>query len=54
MFLFDLLIILSLFLSCLQVVVLTQSPLDEQRRVGDYCHTQNIRFIVADTRGLFG
>ncbi|XP_064399352.1 ubiquitin-like modifier-activating enzyme 1 isoform X2 [Halichondria panicea] len=37
-----------------QVVVLTQSPLDEQRSVGDYCHTQNIRFIVADTRGLFG
>ncbi len=46
--------ILSFSLSYLQVVVLTQSTMDEQRSVGDYCHSNNIRFIVADTRGLFG
>lgn len=37
-----------------QVVVLTQSPLEEQRRLGDLCHANNIKFIVASTRGLFG
>lgn len=37
-----------------QVVVLTQSPLDEQRRIGDLCHSKDIKFIVASTRGLFG
>ena len=37
-----------------QVVVLTQSPLEEQRRIGDLCHSKNIKFIVASTRGLFG
>uniref|UniRef100_A0A671RCP9 E1 ubiquitin-activating enzyme n=1 Tax=Sinocyclocheilus anshuiensis TaxID=1608454 RepID=A0A671RCP9_9TELE len=37
-----------------QVVVLTNSSLDEQMRVGDFCHSNGIKLIVADTRGLFG
>lgn len=37
-----------------QVVVLTQSPLDEQKRIGSLCHSHKIKFIVASTRGLFG
>lgn len=37
-----------------QVVVLTRSPLEEQRKLGDLCHTKGIKFIVASTRGLFG
>lgn len=42
------------FLIDFQVVVLTNSSLDEQLRVGELCHDQSIKFIVADTRGLFG
>jgi len=42
------------FLSKFQVVVLTNSSLDEQKRIGDYCHEKGIYFIVADTRGVFG
>lgn len=42
------------FLVNFQVVVLTNSSLDEQLRVGDFCHDKSIKFIVADTRGLFG
>uniref|UniRef100_A0A673L9T9 E1 ubiquitin-activating enzyme n=1 Tax=Sinocyclocheilus rhinocerous TaxID=307959 RepID=A0A673L9T9_9TELE len=37
-----------------QVVVLTNSSLDEQMRVSDFCHSNGIKLIVADTRGLFG
>ncbi|KAM9361812.1 ubiquitin-like modifier-activating enzyme 1 [Symphorus nematophorus] len=37
-----------------QVVVLTDSSLDDQRRFGELCHSQGIKFIVADTRGLCG
>uniref|UniRef100_A0A8C2IP98 E1 ubiquitin-activating enzyme n=1 Tax=Cyprinus carpio TaxID=7962 RepID=A0A8C2IP98_CYPCA len=37
-----------------QVVVLTNSSLDEQIRIGDFCHSNGIKLIVADTRGLFG
>ena len=37
-----------------QVVVLTQSTLEEQSRIGDLCHSKDIKFIVASTRGLFG
>ncbi|XP_006004027.1 ubiquitin-like modifier-activating enzyme 1 [Latimeria chalumnae] len=37
-----------------QVIVLTNSSLDEQLRIGDLCHSKGIKFIVADTRGLFG
>ncbi|XP_052414184.1 ubiquitin-like modifier-activating enzyme 1 [Carassius gibelio] len=42
------------FLSKFQVVVLTNSPLEEQLRMGAFCHSNNIKFIVADTRGLCG
>uniref|UniRef100_H3ARY3 E1 ubiquitin-activating enzyme n=1 Tax=Latimeria chalumnae TaxID=7897 RepID=H3ARY3_LATCH len=42
------------FLSKFQVVVLTNSPLDEQLQLGHFCHSNNIKFIVADTKGLFG
>ncbi|NXN78661.1 UBA1 enzyme, partial [Bombycilla garrulus] len=37
-----------------RVVVLTESPLEEQVRIGNFCHAQGIRFIVADTKGLAG
>ncbi|RMX55708.1 hypothetical protein pdam_00019099 [Pocillopora damicornis] len=42
------------FLGKFQVIVLTQSPLEEQLWVGDFCHARGIKFIIADTRGLFG
>lgn len=42
------------FLSQFQVVVLSNSSLEEQIRVGEYCHSHNIKFIVAETHGLFG
>lgn len=42
------------FLSSFQLVILTDASLEEQLRVGDYCHSHGIKFIVADTRGLFG
>ncbi|NWV04338.1 UBA1 enzyme, partial [Ptilonorhynchus violaceus] len=42
------------FLASFQVVVLTESPLEEQLRFGDFCHAQGICFIVADTKGLAG
>lgn len=37
-----------------QVVVLTDSSLDDQKRFGEFCHSHGIRLIVADTRGLCG
>lgn len=37
-----------------QVVVLTDSSLSQQLSVGEYCHANNIKFIVCDTKGLFG
>ncbi|XP_031723484.1 ubiquitin-like modifier-activating enzyme 1 [Anarrhichthys ocellatus] len=37
-----------------QVVVLTDSSLDDQKRFDDFCHSRGIRFIVADTKGLCG
>ncbi|KAK5872579.1 hypothetical protein PBY51_013263 [Eleginops maclovinus] len=37
-----------------QVVVVTDSSLDDQKRFGDLCHSQGIKFIVADTKGLCG
>ncbi|XP_076597924.1 ubiquitin-like modifier-activating enzyme 1 [Chaetodon auriga] len=37
-----------------QVVVLTDSSLDDQKRIGELCHSQGISFIVADTKGLCG
>uniref|UniRef100_A0A8C6NNC3 E1 ubiquitin-activating enzyme n=1 Tax=Nothobranchius furzeri TaxID=105023 RepID=A0A8C6NNC3_NOTFU len=42
------------YLTKFQVVVLTNSTLDEQQRLGEFCHTKEIKLVVADTRGLFG
>jgi len=42
------------FVSKFQVVVLTTSTTEEQKRIGDFCHQNGIYFIVADTRGVFG
>uniref|UniRef100_A0A8C2JA29 E1 ubiquitin-activating enzyme n=1 Tax=Cyprinus carpio TaxID=7962 RepID=A0A8C2JA29_CYPCA len=42
------------YLTKFQVVVLTNSSLDEQISLGDFCHSNGIKLIVADTRGLFG
>ncbi|KAG5836012.1 hypothetical protein ANANG_G00250080 [Anguilla anguilla] len=42
------------YLAQFQVVVLTCSSLDEQRRIGELCHSKGIKLIIADTRGLFG
>ncbi|KAH0628941.1 hypothetical protein JD844_010599 [Phrynosoma platyrhinos] len=42
------------FLNNFQVVVLTNCPLEEQLRIGDFCHSQDIKLVVADTKGLFG
>ncbi|XP_038066998.1 ubiquitin-like modifier-activating enzyme 1 isoform X2 [Patiria miniata] len=36
------------------VVVLTNSSLEAQLKIGDFCHSRGIHLIVADTRGLFG
>ncbi|KAM4643666.1 LOW QUALITY PROTEIN: ubiquitin-like modifier-activating enzyme 1 [Amazona ochrocephala] len=41
-------------LAAFQVVVLTNSALEEQLWVGDFCHSHGIKLVVADTRGLFG
>lgn len=37
-----------------QVVVLTDSSLDDQKRFNEFCHSRGIKFIVADTKGLCG
>ncbi|XP_054694736.1 ubiquitin-like modifier-activating enzyme 7 isoform X1 [Grus americana] len=42
------------FLASFQVVVLTESSLEEQLYIGDFCHAHGICFIVADTKGLAG
>ncbi|CAL8325721.1 unnamed protein product [Merluccius merluccius] len=42
------------YLTQFQVVVLTNSPLEEQLHVGEYCHSQGVKLVIADTRGLFG
>ncbi|XP_056605952.1 ubiquitin-like modifier-activating enzyme 1 [Triplophysa dalaica] len=42
------------FLQQFQVLVLTDSTLDEQLRLGKFCNSNNIKFILADTRGLCG
>ncbi|KAI1892718.1 hypothetical protein AGOR_G00136430 [Albula goreensis] len=41
-------------LSQFQVVVLTDSSLDDQHHFGEFCHSKGIKFIVADTKGLCG
>jgi len=42
------------FLKKFQVVVLTTSSLEEQKALGDICHSNDIKLIICDTRGLFG
>jgi len=42
------------FLSKFKVVVLTQSTLEEQLRIGDYAHANGIHLVIADTKGLCG
>ncbi|KAK5605800.1 E1 ubiquitin-activating protein [Crenichthys baileyi] len=42
------------YLTKFQVVVLTNSSLDEQKHLGELCHSKGIKLVVADTRGLFG
>lgn len=42
------------FLKDFQVVVLTDSSMEEQIHLGELCHKRGIKFIVAETRGLFG
>ncbi|KAJ7998689.1 hypothetical protein DPEC_G00207480 [Dallia pectoralis] len=37
-----------------QVVVLTDSSLEDQKCFGTFCHSHGIKFIVADTKGLCG
>ncbi|KAM3836192.1 ubiquitin-like modifier-activating enzyme 1 [Diretmus argenteus] len=37
-----------------QVVILTDSSLDDQKRFSEYCHSHGIKLIVADTKGLCG
>ncbi|KAI9193586.1 uncharacterized protein BJ171DRAFT_251536 [Polychytrium aggregatum] len=37
-----------------QCVVVTDTPLNKQLEINDFTHSRNIRFISADTRGLFG
>nr|XP_048279406.1 ubiquitin-like modifier-activating enzyme 7 isoform X3 [Myodes glareolus] len=41
-------------LRAFQVVVLTDSQLEEQLKVGTFCHEHGICFLVAETRGLVG
>jgi hypothetical protein len=38
---------------CLQVVVLTGTPLAEALRVDELCHRAGVAFIRADVRGVF-
>lgn len=42
------------YLSQFKVIVLTESSLTEQLRIGDYAHANGKLLIVADTRGLCG
>lgn len=41
------------FILKFRVVVLTNSSLEEQLRISDFTHANNIALIIADTRGLF-
>lgn len=41
------------FLRQFKVVVLTASPREEQLRIGEFAHDNDIALVVADTRGLF-
>lgn len=41
-------------LSKYQVIVLTETPLEDQIAISEYCHQHGIYLIIADTFGLFG
>jgi len=41
-------------LSKFEVVVLTNSSVEEQLKIGDYTHKNGQKLIVVDTKGLFG
>lgn len=41
------------FIKNFQVVVLTSTSLDEQERISEFTHQNNIALIIADTHGLF-
>lgn len=41
-------------LSQYQAVVLTSTPLADQRVIADYCHKNGIYLVITDTFGLFG
>lgn len=41
------------FIKSFRVVVLTTSSLEEQKRISEITHANNIALIIADTRGLF-
>lgn len=36
------------------VVVLTESTTEEKLEIGEFCHQNDIKFIIAETRGIFG
>ncbi|CAF0891592.1 unnamed protein product [Didymodactylos carnosus] len=38
----------------INVFVLTEALLDEQKDVGEYCHKHNIKLVICNTKGLFG
>ncbi|KAM6470755.1 ubiquitin-like modifier-activating enzyme 7 isoform 1-T2 [Liasis olivaceus] len=42
------------FLADFQVVVLTDSSLEEQLHISGFCHANNICFVLANTKGLAG
>ncbi|KAK3103827.1 hypothetical protein FSP39_022215 [Pinctada imbricata] len=42
------------FVKGFKVVVLTNSSFEEQSKIGEICHKNDIKFIVAESRGLFG
>ena len=38
----------------MQVVVLTNAALSKQLEINDWTHANGVKFIAAETRGLFG
>jgi ubiquitin-activating enzyme E1 len=42
------------FISKFRVVVLTESPINEQLVISELTHSSGIALIIASTRGLFG
>lgn len=44
----------ALMVLSFQVVVLTNSSLEEQKNIGEITHKNDISLIIAQTKGLFG